>query len=142
MWVVGAGPCGLADSMAVHLCGGLGIGAWIADAGTNTNGETTISNTPCGYGFAEADHVMVQVKDVVIPQGGDYCIPLAIRSPDIDLDGEVDSVDFTYFAANYQHSDNGSALWDRCDLNADGAVNSIDFGIFGEHYGHSCDDCP
>jgi hypothetical protein len=141
MWTAGAGPCGLQDSMAVYTCGILGVTAWRADADTDGYGNTTISCTPCGYGYTEEYRLMVQVRDVVIPQGGDTCLPIAVRSPDIDLDGDVDLVDYSLFGAQFGMSDSGYVIWDRCDLNADGSVDLVDLGLFGSHFGHSCDDC-
>lgn len=128
--------------------------SWHADYATDAlTGKTYLSTSQmCGSGFSGSPllgvhHLMVQRSSTVFPQPLDAgsCLPIAVRSPDLDLDGDVGVSDFAIFGT-YNNSSCGSLIGDymchRCDLNADGAVSATDFAIFGAHYNHSCQDCP
>jgi hypothetical protein len=53
---------------------------------------------------------------------------------DANLDGTVNSEDFTLFSENVGQSD---AVWDQGDFNYDGTVNSEDFTLFAHNIGQS-----
>jgi hypothetical protein len=53
---------------------------------------------------------------------------------DANLDGTVNSEDFTLFA---EHLGQSGQTWDDGDFNCDGTVNAEDFTVFSANLGHS-----
>jgi hypothetical protein len=100
------------------------------------SGYGTISFPPCGAGFVD-DGLYVY------PLGTYGCLDgVTVRSPDINVDGIVDLVDFSIFGEYFGTTVNESILDSRkSDLDADGDVDVIDFATFGLHLNHSSDDC-
>jgi hypothetical protein len=55
-------------------------------------------------------------------------------SGDANLDGRVNSVDFTLLAMNFNQSDR---RWSQGDFNYDANVNALDFNALASNYGSS-----
>jgi hypothetical protein len=103
--------------------------AGCADDKTDENGVTTISGTMYGGGFIETG------TQVFV--GGEPCttplLPVGFRSPDIDGDLAVNTIDLGLFGDDFGHDDRF-----RSDFVPDGRINLLDLGVFGEHFGESC----
>jgi hypothetical protein len=123
----------------VVLCGG-GASA-SADSATNAQGKTTLSlSTLVAGGCGDGTAVVIQG---VIPDDSltncttQLCIPIDIRSPDIDGSLTVDLVDLSLLAASFPPRPYEKC----CDLSVDGVVNLIDLALFAMHFGppgHLC----
>lgn len=120
------------------LCGGAASSN--ADHDTDANGKTTMSlSTLIGGGCADGMAVVVQGFVILdsttcaTPQ----CLPIWLRSPDVDGSLEVDLVDLSIFAASFPPQP-----YDRCcDFDIDGTVNLQDLSRFAFHFiaaGHVC----
>jgi len=133
-WLIDCDP--LSDA---SLCGGSASSN--ADHATNSNGKTTLSlSTLAGGGCADGISVVVQgivLVDSLSACTTFLCLPINLRSPDIDGSLEVNLIDLSTFAASYP-----PAAFDRCcDYDIDGEVNLTDLAEFASHYGppgHSC----
>lgn len=126
---------------------------WHADTPTDQDGKTIISSTPCASGFATygqsgqpaVGKLMVAHLDFVFPTPpGNYdCIPIAVRSPDINLNGVVNLVDYSLFALEWQKNCSSTDIpCQKADFNLSGKVDLVDLTIFGNHNGHTCQSCP
>lgn len=93
---------------------------------SDENGDLLITLPPTG-GADQAAVWLPQVSGIDIAGVGQ-----AVRSVDMDADGDVDSVDFGMFATAYAAEE-----W-VADLNGDDEWNPTDFGIFTSHFGHNC----
>jgi hypothetical protein len=122
---------------AMVLCGGSGSSN--ADSASSTNGCTTMSGAVAAGGCDIGLIVVIQgviVKDQATACTTDKCLPIAIRSPDINGDLIVDIIDLSLFAVGYTSP---PKPYDPClDFNCDGLVDIIDFSIFAQHYLHVC----
>ncbi|MCI0452114.1 MAG: dockerin type I repeat-containing protein [Candidatus Latescibacteria bacterium] len=129
----------------------IGNGSWHAAMATDDlTGKTYITGSPmCGSGFGGKHSIgrhrlMVERNSFVFPQPI-VCVPIDVRSPDIDLDGAVNLADLALFG-DYYNSACGDFIGDymchRCDLNASGSVNLADYALLSAHYDHNCGDCP
>lgn len=128
-WVIG-----WADLLI--LCGG--AGAINADAASDANGETTISGVLFGGGCDDGVAVVVQGTIILDPLNwtDPLCLPILVRSPDIDADLAVDNQDFTLFGNAWEPL---GGIYDPCaDYDCNGVINSIDFTVFGNHWQHIC----
>jgi hypothetical protein len=121
---------------ALAMCGG--SGAIMASAPTNQNGETTIT-ARFAVGGCDNDGVRAVVQGIVIgvspcPQP---CIPIKIRSPDINANFVINLVDFAIFGGSYTSPPNP---YNECIDFAPpfGTVNLPDFARYGTHSNHSC----
>jgi hypothetical protein len=129
IWLVGC-------NVTLAMCGG--SGAITASAPTNQNGETTIT-ARYAAGGCDNTGVRVVVMGCVIGAGicADPCIPIKIRSPDINADYVVNLVDFSLFGAGYTSP---PKPYNEClDYVAPfGTVTLADYAKYGVHASHSC----
>lgn len=116
-----------------------------ATAPTDENGQTTITCAIAGGG-CDLGGVRVVVdtgripRDIVIIGGGLCgvpCIPIVVKSPDLNGSLRVDLVDLAIFGAGYTsppqpHNQciDYAAPFDKTDL--------VDFALFAVHYQHVC----
>lgn len=123
------------------LCGGSASSA--ADSITNAQGYTTMCNgTISGGGCIPVEGLAVVVQGFTILDAGPPCVdvtclPIPVRSPDINGDCLVNVQDLGLFAANFPPNPYGLCP----DLNCDGLVNVQDLGLFAFHFGppgHTC----
>lgn len=125
----------------ITLCGG--SGSINASAASDANGQTTITGAWAAGGCDEG--VVVVVQGTVILDPIDWqtplCLPLLVRSPDIDGSLWVLSPDFTLFGNSWQKI-SPDVNYNKCaDYDCDGVVGSIDITVFGNHWGgggHRC----
>lgn len=119
----------------MSLCGG---SACInADGPTDSNGHTTISGTIGAGGYAEG--VNVVVMGIVIGCPEPTCLPITVRSPDMDANLVIDIVDLALFAPHYTSPPKPYNT--QADFNCDGYVDILDLAMFAFHYGppaHLC----
>ncbi len=122
-----------ADQFAVEINPALGAevhGAFsvtvaAVDAETNANGEIRFEITG-GTSIVGDIEISATVSGTPI---NDLDV-LACNSYDIDLDGNVDLPDFTWFAEDFGTNDLAS------DFDWDGDVSLADFSMFADHFGH------
>lgn len=105
---------------------------------TDANGETTIASAMTAGGCDNSVAVVVQGIVLLDPSActEPLCLDILVRSPDIDGDLTVDSVDFTFFGNSYEPY--GGVYYECSDYDCSGTINSLDFTIFGNHAGHTC----
>jgi hypothetical protein len=118
------------------LCGG--AGAIDADANSDVNGEATISTAMFAGGCETGIAVVIQGALLLDPANwtDPLCLAITTRSPDINGDLDVQSLDFTVFGNAWGPLGNP---YNPCaDYNCDGQVQSLDFTQFGNHWQHSC----
>lgn len=82
--------------------------------------------TSAGTGDMAFDNVLLQLIDVVAPEG----------NADFDGSGLVDGADFLRWQRNYPVND-GTALMGDGDANGDGNVNDVDLGFWQSQFGTS-----
>ena len=109
------------------------IGAW--------NGPGIISSSVAAnhgemIGFAEASTLFTTFPATFAGQSIDNTSIVArlTAAGDTNLDGMVNTVDFTTLASHFNSAD---APWSSGDLNYDGRVNAADFALLAENYGQS-----
>lgn len=122
----------------LYVCAG-GVGA---DSLTNSNGETTISDPIGAGGCILTGGVYVAIQNNPVLEKPEctsmICLPMIVKSPDMNKDGSVDLSDFGVFG-NAFGTQTGDANYDPCcDYNDDGYVNLSDLGYFGDHWQHVC----
>ena len=134
IWLVGRDPVN-----NIVLC--LGSQSSNADAPTDLDGNTTISNSTlagggCGNGLA----VVIQGWVISDPATGcttDKILPINVRSPDLDGSMLVDLVDLSMFATHFPPH-----AYESCsDFNLNGVVDLQDLSRFAAHFGppgHRC----
>mgnify|MGYP003571949765 FL=1 len=125
------------SSPGIILCGG--SGTINADAATDANGETTISGN-LGAGGCDSIGVVVVVQGVVLQDVNNscapLCLPILVKSPDLDANLLVDVVDLGLFSLQYTSPPRG---YQTClDYDCDGTIDLVDFSLFSQHYLHSC----
>jgi len=134
MWLVDCDP-----NNEVSLCGGhLSSNA---DSATNASGLTTFSLGTLAAGGC-ANGVVVVVKGSVFydEQQGcavEECLPIHVRSPDINGDLAITLADLTLFSWTFPPQPYGMCG----DMNADGTVSLADLSLFSFHFGppgHAC----
>jgi len=111
-----------------------------ADAATDAAGNTMFSDNPGTIdGGVSGDlfdgivcddlDLFVMAYDVIINSGNPVCV--AVDSPDLNGDLDVNIADFGRFAADY----NGAGTFDSChDYAVNGQTDIADFGVFGSYY--------
>lgn len=128
IWVVGC-----SDLLA--LCGG--SGAISASGPTDANGQTTITADLAAGGCDPA--LRVVVMGFVIGSGvcGEPCLPIQVRSADLNGSLNVNLVDFATFGAGYTSP---PKPYNACiDYTAPfGTVTLADFAKYGSHSNHTC----
>lgn len=133
-WVIDCDPIN-----NLTLCGGSASSD--ADSATNSAGMTTMSNTSlAGGGCADGLALVVQgfvIEDSLTNCTTAECLPVLIRSPDMNGDLVLTLVDLTLFAASYPPQP-----YAPCgDLDASGLITLVDLTLFAAHFGppgHSC----
>ena len=118
------------------MCGG--SGAIAASAPTNQNGETTIV-AKFATGGCDNSGVRAVVQGIAIGAGlcAAPCLPIKIRSPDLNANYVVNLVDFAVFGSGYTSP---PKAYNEClDFAAPfGTVTLPDFARYGVHANHSC----
>lgn len=120
-----------------QICGGRIL---IADAPTDESGVTSFTGALRGGGCYQM-FIMVRRnnEDRMLGKDSDgrispIILPIRVVSPDIDADGDVDSVDRNRFEAAYR-----SGRYNECaDFDSNGSVDNEDLRIFEQHFGHTC----
>jgi hypothetical protein len=121
----------------IVLCGG--SASCDADSATNAQGMTSFSTSALAAGGC-ADGLSVVVQGYVIEDSlttctTAQCLPLNVRSPDIDGDLSVGLADLVLLNAAYYPNP-----YDPCaDLDGDGYVDLRDLSYFALHWQHRCD---
>lgn len=96
-----------------------------------TSGSHTIKLIGTGTGVV-VDRVIITADDSCTPTGtGDNCAMVYV-APDIDMDGNVNFLDFSRLASKYNQT--GASLG-RADVNRDGTVNFLDYSLLASKYG-------
>ena len=118
------------------MCGG--SAAINASAPTDQNGVTTIT-ARFAVGGCDNTGVRAVFQGLAIGAGvcGDPCLPIKIRSPDLNANYVVNLVDFATFGAGYTSP---PKAYNECiDFVAPfGTVTLPDFARYGVHANHSC----
>ena len=118
------------------MCGG--SGAIMASAPTNQNGETTIT-ARFAVGGCDNTGVRAVVQGYEIGSGicADPCLPIKIRSPDINANFVINLVDFAIFGSSYTSP---PRPYKECvDFAAPfDTITLADFARYGIHSNHSC----
>lgn len=95
-----------------------------------TSGSHTIKLIGTGADVV-VDRVIITADDSCTPTGtGDNCAMIYV-APDIDMNGNVNFLDFSRLAAKYNQSSNLG----RTDINNDGTVNFLDYSLLASKYG-------
>lgn len=117
------------------LCGGSASSN--ATAATDEFGVTTMEGDIAAGGCADGLSVVVQgyiIEEFPPECTAATCLPILIRSPDMNGDLVVNLQDFSAFGLAYPPN-----TYFKCaDFNCDGLVNLQDFSTFGLHYQHAC----
>lgn len=123
----------------VTLCGGPMSSN--ADSATNANGMTTMSlGTLSAGGCANGLVVVVKGSPFFDEQQGcsvEECLPIHVRSPDINGDLATTLGDLALFSFTFPPEPYGMCG----DMNADGRVSLGDLSLFSFHFGppgHAC----
>jgi hypothetical protein len=103
-------------------------GGSIADLNTDAAGATTISGIVSGGGFSTTTQVYINGT----PLAG-AALTVAMNSPDIDGNLNVNLFDFNIFGADY-----GGTEFRSDFASPFGTVNLADFAAFGQSYGEVC----
>ena len=134
-WMVDCDPLNNAS-----LCGGAASSG--ADSLTNASGTTTMGGLGglSGGGCADGMSVIVQgfaLLDPAVACSQDKCLPINLRSPDLNGSLIVDLVDLSLFAAAFPPQAFGTCA----DFDINGIVNLQDLSRFAFHFGppgHTC----
>lgn len=98
---------------------------------TFTAGNHTIKLIGNSSGVV-VDRVLITADTSCTPKGvGDNCASIYL-APDINQDGSVGFLDFSFLSSKYNQS--GSSLG-RVDINGDNTVSFLDFSILASKYG-------
>jgi hypothetical protein len=129
IWLIGC-------NNLLALCGG--SGAINAAANTDVNGQTTITGN-IAAGGCDLGGVRVVVQGIVVGAGpcGAACVPIKVKSADINGNLIVNLVDFATFGAGYTSP---PKAYNECiDYTAPfGSVTLPDFAKYGSHNNHTC----
>ncbi len=129
IWLIGC-----SDLLA--LCGG--SGSISASGPTDVNGVTTIT-ARLAAGGCDNSGVRAVYQAIVIGAGvcGDPCVPIKVRSCDIDGTLATNLADFALFGSGYTSP---PKPYNECldFVSPFSAVNLGDFAKFGSHYQHAC----
>jgi len=129
IWLIGCNEL-------LALCGG--SGAINASGPTDANGQTTIGEA-FWAGGCDLGGVRVVVQGFVVGAGvcGQPCLPIKVKSADLNNNLVVNLVDFATFGAGYTSP---PRPYNECiDYVAPfGTVTLSDYAKYGSHSGHSC----
>jgi autotransporter-associated beta strand protein len=115
------------------------IAQWIANGASGATGPQIISSSIAADDAASGLSYGIGYADSADPgnpadlPGGTIEIMFTLLG-DANLDGTVNSEDFTLFSHNLGQS---GMMWDEGDFNYDGTVNSEDFTLFSQNLGQS-----
>jgi hypothetical protein len=117
------------------LCGG--SGAINASGPTDANGQTTITDTFAAGGCDSGVRVVVQGRLLVHPGCDEPCLPIQVRSADVNGNLAVNLADFASFGAGYTSP---PKVYNECIDFASpfGVVTLSDLATFGTHFQHAC----
>lgn len=126
------------------LCGGAQSTA--ADFDTDANGDTVMRGPVAaggwGGGCVQGLSVVVQGLVIADPATGcstELCLPITVRSTDMDGDLVVDIVDLALFGLAWPPNPYVFCA----DFNDSGSVDLPDLATFALHFGHTCNPpCP
>jgi hypothetical protein len=131
-WLIGCDPL---DEMV--LCGG--SASCSADAPTDSQGQTTIGGPIIAGGCAESLAVVVQGIVLYDPEAcaSLLCLPIKVRSPDLDGNLVVDLTDLARFSQAFYPQP-----YQACaDFNCDQTVDIQDLAMFAFHFTVPQHDC-
>ena len=123
----------------IHLCNGQY--SCDADGPTDANGVTHMRESVLSAGgYANGLSVICMGVMLVDPDNGclPYCLPVWLRSPDINGDLTVNLTDLSLFTMHFPPGPYGI----DSDLNCDDLVGIVDLARFAMHFvppGHTCD---
>ncbi|MDH3198371.1 MAG: hypothetical protein OEO21_09040 [Candidatus Krumholzibacteria bacterium] len=137
VWLIGC-------TGGLTLCGGSGSSN--ADLATDVTGTTTMSGTLAVGGCDTAVKVVVQNTVLANPLNcaQDLCLALEVRSPDIDGDLTVGTIDFGLFGLDYPSPPKtyNPCIDYNCAIDLPGPpaviIGVVDFGLYGLHHFHNC----
>lgn len=113
-----------------------------ADASSDAEGITYFSGTSLAAGgCADELFPVAQGFALLDPEKGcltTLCLPVNVRSPDMDADGQVGLTDLSLFAASFP-----PGSYDTCaDFDGNGTVDLVDLSGFADHFGPPGHVCP
>jgi hypothetical protein len=121
------------------MCGG--SGAISASAPTDANGVTTITGR-FAVGGCDVGGVRVVVQGVPVgvgPSCADPCLPIKIKSGDLNKSLNVNLVDFSIFGGPNGYPSPPKPYNECIDYTAPfGTVTLPDFAKYGSHNNHTC----
>lgn len=126
----GAGPF---STIAAQIKTGYANGAWNGP-GINSVAAAANASRTTGVGYAAASSLGIVGAGTFLGQqvfGSTVLIRYTLRG-DANLDGQVNSSDFTRLAQNFNAS---GKFWSDGDSNYDGIVNSLDFNALATNFG-------
>lgn len=132
IWIIGCTESNLV------LCGG--SGAISASGPTDANGVTTIT-TDFAAGGCDLGGIRVVVQGFQVGAGvcGDPCLPIKIKSADINKSYVVNLVDFSIFGGASGYPSPPKPYNECIDYTAPfGTVTLPDFAKYGTHNNHTC----
>ncbi len=132
-WLIDCDPAN-----TLVLCGGSQSSA--ADGPTDENGYTTISGTIAAGGYVDGLALVVQgcvVDDPATDCTTPKCLPINVRSVDINGDLVVDQADLDLVLSAYPPNPYQSFA----DFDGSGQVSLIDLTLFAAHYGPPGHEC-
>jgi len=102
----------------------------IADGPTVDGGFATISGPVCGRGWSDGFAVVAMGVVLRCTSPADECLPIRVRSTDIDANGAFDLRDYAELVGNYPPA----PYVPKADLNFDGIINLSDLTIFAPQW--------
>ena len=129
-------------SVGSLLATGYASGAWTG-AGLNSSVAASIYSTPSNthktaLGYAEASTLNVGSFSGQTVDSSAVLVRYTLAG-DANLDGKVNSLDFTALASHFGQT--GDA-WVQGDFNYDGKVNALDFNALASNFGSVLPDAP
>src|SRR5205823_2432081 len=122
-------------SIRSQLIAGYANGAWTGNGITSGSAAAQASSAhPTAIGYAEASSIGIGTSGGLFLTKGVDNSSILMRytlSGDSNLDGAVNTADFTALAASF----NGSGEWVQGDYNFDGVVNALDFNAIATNFG-------
>jgi hypothetical protein len=96
-----------------------------------TSGSHAIELIGTGAGVV-VDRIIITADDSCTPIGtGDNCAMVYV-APDIDMNGNVNFLDFSRLASRYNQT---SGSLGRVDINGDGTISFLDYSLLASKYG-------
>ena len=123
------------NSMHSLLTSGYAGGAWTG-AGINSSIAAGVAANvgnlnKTAIGYAEASALGIGTFDGQAVDGTAVLLRYTLAG-DLNLDGAVNTLDFTTLANNFGAS---GSLWQQGDFNFDGVVNALDFNAIATNFG-------